>query len=340
MWQPLERIKHERPAATWPAADEAARARLFQPLAIGPRIAETRTWVPAMVPWRATDDGFVTPDVLDWYRRFAQGRPGVLVVEATGIRDIPSGPLLRIGHDRFVEGLTSLVRAVREASEGHTLLLIQLIDFLAIRRRPERDKYLARFLAITDLHREKLAVVASDATARTCSEAELRARLIALADQDLQYVLSDRECEDLERGYRERVTDTQLPHIADLPRVLPGLFADAAGRALAAGFDGVELHFAHAYTMASFISALNTRACARAARSLGQPRPVSSHRYSPIAIDSQMVSAPCLSTGTRPAGLYWAIRLRVSGCDSAICTSSNARPRCRSSIHGRSDQEE
>src|SRR6185295_14105702 len=107
---------------------------LFQPLTIGSLKLESRTWVPAMVPWRATGDGFVTPENLDWYRRFATGRPAVLVVEATGVRDIPSGPLLRIGHDRFLPGLRRLVDTVHEASEGHTRVLIQIIDFLAVKR--------------------------------------------------------------------------------------------------------------------------------------------------------------------------------------------------------------
>ena len=250
MWRPPQRIRYTASAGRVPSAAEAAASRLFSPIDIGPVSLAQRTWVPAMVPWRATEEGYVTAEVIDWYERFARGMPGAIVVEATGIRDVPSGPLLRIGHDRFLPGLTRLVETVRRASEGRTRLLIQLIDFLAIRRRPEPKKFFERFLAVTDRHRAALPGL---------SDTDIRARLSAMSEAELAAVLTADELEALQYGYRERVTDMQHAHIRELPQVLPGLFAGAALRAEKAGFDGVELHYAHAYTMASFLSRTNAR---------------------------------------------------------------------------------
>jgi 2,4-dienoyl-CoA reductase-like NADH-dependent reductase (Old Yellow Enzyme family) len=250
LWRPPQRIRFTASAGRVPSAAEAAASRLFSPIDIGPVALAQRTWVPAMVPWRATEEGYVTDEVIEWYERFAKGMPGAIVVEATGIRDVPSGPLLRIGHDRFLPGLTRLAETVRRASEGRTRLLIQLIDFLAIRRRPDPKKFFERFLAITDGHRAALPGL---------SDAEVRVRLSAMSEDELARVLAPDEREALNFGYRERVTDMQHAHIRGLPQVLPGLFAEAALRAEKAGFDGVELHYAHAYTMASFLSRTNTR---------------------------------------------------------------------------------
>jgi dimethylglycine catabolism A len=253
MWHPPQRIRHAPPPVRWPSADVAAASRLFSPLRAGRLKLADRTWVPAMVPWRATEDGFVTDDVLAWYERFARGQPGAIVVEATGVRDVPSGPLLRIGDDRFIPGLARLVETVRRASGGRSALFIQIIDFLAIRRRPSREAFLGRYLRITDAHRAAVGAGAGD-------DQEVRRRLLALPDERLVEILAPREWEALAYGFRERVTDVDQPHIRDLPRTLPGVFAAAARRAETAGFDGVELHYAHAYTMASFLSARNTRA--------------------------------------------------------------------------------
>src|SRR5580698_1324673 len=169
-WRPPERIKYAPLDAPWPTASQAEQSQLFQPIRVGSVRLASRTWVPAMVPWRASEEGYVTPAVLAWYERFARGRPAALVVEATGVRDVASGPLLRISDDRFLPGLKQLVECVRRASGGETKLFIQIIDFLNIRRRPDPAKYFQRFLEITDRHRECFGMQTSD-------EAAVRVRL-------------------------------------------------------------------------------------------------------------------------------------------------------------------
>ncbi|HEY0748163.1 MAG TPA: hypothetical protein VGD63_15790 [Steroidobacteraceae bacterium] len=315
-WRPPERIKYAPLDAPWPDAAQVANSHLFRPINIGPLRLASRTWVPAMVPWRASEDGEVTPAVLAWYERFARGRPAALVVEATGVRDVASGPLLRIGHDRYLSGLAKLVECVRKASNGETKLLIQIIDFLNIRRRPTAEKYFQRFLHITPLHREFLKMPQDD-------ETEVRARLAALSDAELQQALSARELESLRQGFRERVTDLDVPAVRDLPATLPGVFAAAAGRARRAGFDGVELHYAHAYTLASFLSARNTRTdgyggtpSERVRLPLEVYRAVRAQVGAQYAIGCRMLAEDCIESGSTVAdAAYFAELFAAAGMD-------------------------
>ena len=69
MWRPPERIRYASEAGPVPSREEAERSRLFSPLKEGRLSLAQRTWVPAMVPWRATDDGFVSDAVIAWYER-------------------------------------------------------------------------------------------------------------------------------------------------------------------------------------------------------------------------------------------------------------------------------
>jgi 2,4-dienoyl-CoA reductase-like NADH-dependent reductase (Old Yellow Enzyme family) len=221
------------------AADpERARARLFQPLPIGRAglVLPNRIWLPAMVTWRGTEDGLVTPSVREIYLRYAAGGAGMIVLEATGVRDVPSGPLLRLSHDRYVPGLARLAADMR--AQGPSLAIPQIIDFLKIATRKPTRTFIE-----TMVRRGALPE-----TTQEVGDAEFEARLEA-------HLPDPRHRRDFLFGYRQTVEDLDRAEI----RSIPGAFAAAARRALKAGFDGVELHFAHAYTVASFLSVLNGR---------------------------------------------------------------------------------
>ncbi len=202
-------------------------ALLFQPMRVGAMTVPNRIWLPAMVTWLADESGQVTPEVVDRYVRYAKGGVGTIILEAMGVRDVASGPLLRIGHDRFVPGLRDLAERIHATADVR--VLPQIIDFLKIARRDP-----ARSLARLEARYPGCS---------TWSEAQL------------QETLTPREWRDHAWGYRQQIEDLGLDEI----RAIPGTFAAAARRAREAGFDGVELHFAHAYTLASFLSATNAR---------------------------------------------------------------------------------
>lgn len=208
----------------------AAQSLLFAPLRMNQITLANRVWLPAMVTWLSNEEGIVTSDVEQRYLTYARGEPGMIVLEAMGIRDVASGPLLRIGHDRYIPGLRDLVAKMHAISPSK--VIPQVIDFLKIARRNPQS-YRA--------HLQKRGGAFARAT--------------ELSDAELQALLTPREWRDYQFGYRQLIGDLARDEVLSLP----GLFAAAARRAREAGFDGVELHFAHAYTMSSFLSGCNGR---------------------------------------------------------------------------------
>jgi len=162
---------------------------LFEPFTINTMVLPNRLVLPAMVTRLSGEDGFVNKDIRDRYLRFARGEVGLIVIEAMGVHDARSGPLLRLSRDEFIPGQTDLAKAIHDCSPGK--VVPQIIHFLKVARS----------------------------------------------------------------GWRQKIKDLSLEEI----RFIIEAYAAAAGRARQAGFDGVELHMAHAYTVSSFLSLRNAR---------------------------------------------------------------------------------
>jgi len=162
---------------------------LFEPIDINGMVLPNRIVLTAMVTRLSGEDGFVNKDIRDRYLRFARGEAGLIVLEAMGVHNAKSGPLLRLSGDEYIPGLAALAREIHNISPSK--VVPQIIHFLKIAKS----------------------------------------------------------------GWRQKIKDLSHEEI----RFIIEAYGAAAGRARKAGFDGVELHMAHAYTLSSFLSLRNAR---------------------------------------------------------------------------------
>ena len=148
----------------------------------------------------------------------------MLVVEATGIRDVPSGPLLRIGHDRFVAGpRASSSRAVREAVERRDAA-VHPADRLPVDPAPAAARQVLR--ALPRDHRARIARRCSRCAARsrpTAATTRSARALAALPDDELAAGALARASSRISSAAIASASPTCTCRTSrELPRVLPG----------------------------------------------------------------------------------------------------------------------
>ena len=130
-----------------PCSNQVVGMSLFQPMDIGGTRLPNRIVLPAMVTRLSGEDGYVNEDIRDRYVRFAEGEPGLIVMEAMAVHSSRSGPLLRISDDCFVPGLADVVSRVHDTSGSR--IVPQIIHFLKISRRGWRQTVDSGFLRWT-----------------------------------------------------------------------------------------------------------------------------------------------------------------------------------------------
>ncbi|MBN1315710.1 MAG: FAD-dependent oxidoreductase [Anaerolineales bacterium] len=102
------------------------RARAFSPIQIGSMTVKNRIVAAPMVMNHATEDGHVTPRMLDYYGAKAAGGYGLVQVEASYIRPDGNmfGRMLGVYDDRQTPGLSELVEAIHQNGAKCTIQLV------------------------------------------------------------------------------------------------------------------------------------------------------------------------------------------------------------------------
>jgi 2,4-dienoyl-CoA reductase (NADPH2) len=173
------------------------------------------------------EDGYVTEHMKRYYEERAKGGVGLVIVEVASV-GYPKGAAmvgqLGISDDRFIPGLAVLAEVIHRHGAK---VAIQLQH--------------AGKLATTDLKQGRVPVSASEVSI------PLDAVLKDLSLTEIMKIASG-FTEIPEGGPRAR--ELTLEEIGEVV----GYFAEAADRAKRAGFDGVEVHAAHGYLIAQFLS--------------------------------------------------------------------------------------
>jgi NADPH-dependent glutamate synthase beta subunit-like oxidoreductase/2,4-dienoyl-CoA reductase-like NADH-dependent reductase (Old Yellow Enzyme family) len=124
---------------------------LFSPLNVGGCIFPNRIMLTAAVTRLAAEDGHVTENIKDRYKRIARGGVGSMVIEAAVVLPSRSSFNLRVSDDQFIGELTDFVREIRKVNP-HVKLGLQLIHFLKVARTGWRQK-------VEDLKPEEIGVI-------------------------------------------------------------------------------------------------------------------------------------------------------------------------------------
>lgn len=104
--------------------------KLFEPFQLGSMKLKNRVVHTPLVTNLATEDGFVTEDLIERYSRIARGGVSWIIIEDVVVTPRKSPFNLRISDDVFIEGLKKLTDTVHQ--QGDVKIGIQLGHFLNV----------------------------------------------------------------------------------------------------------------------------------------------------------------------------------------------------------------
>ncbi len=114
--------------------------KLFSPINIGSLTLVNRVMKTPAVSGLATEDGWVTEETKERYKREAMGGLGSIALEPAVIQPSKSTRNLRLSDDRFIPGLSEVVDLMRQ-QDPELKIGVQFVHFLKVARSGWRQKW-------------------------------------------------------------------------------------------------------------------------------------------------------------------------------------------------------